>query len=151
MAARFGGDIPMMQATSMHKASDNMTAAQREALARGPGHKRAPEETTIFKELQQMANMAADDSDLEEANAPIRKVSGKPADLTKRREYAALQEVQPNAAAGPSNRKAPANARRRRAIVDDDSDGGSSSGWSAESEELDVDSDDSEIDEAELV
>ena len=70
MAARFGGDIPMAQAASMHKASDGMTAAQREALARGPGHKRAPEETSIFKELQQLASMAGDDSDLDEPKGP---------------------------------------------------------------------------------
>ena len=49
----------------MHSATDNLTAAQREALARGPGHKRAAEETTIFKELQQMANAGGDDSDIE--------------------------------------------------------------------------------------
>ena len=152
MAARFGGDIPMMQTTSMHAASDNLTAAQREALARGPGHKRTAEETTIFKELQQMANAGGDDdSDLEilgDSKALGSMAHGNPqvnpADLSKRRQYAALQEVQPNASSRPAQ-KAPAKAqapaqakapaRRRRAVLDD-SDDESSSGWdSGESEE----------------
>lgn len=152
MAARFGGDIPMKQTTSMHTATDNLTAAQREALARGPGHKRAAEETTIFKELQQMANAGGDDdSDLEilgDSKALGSMAHGNPqvnpADLSKRRQYAALQEVQPNASSRPAQKaqakaKAPAQAkapaRRRRAVLDDSEDE-SSSGWdSDESEE----------------
>ena len=158
MAARFGGDIPMAQAASMHKASDNLTAAQREALARGPGHKRAAEETTIFKELQQMADAAGDDSDLDldlddakarGATAQRQASNGGPADLTKRRQYAALQEVQPNASQSRPAQKAPAQARRRRAVVDDESEGESSSGWSEE-EESALASEESDLDEYEL-
>ena len=155
MAARYGGDIPMAQAASMHKGSDGLTAAQREAVARGPGHKRAPEETTIFKELQQLASMAADDSDLDESepkgSMAQRKpqIGSNPMDLSKRREYAALQEVQPNASSRPAQ-KAPANARRRRAVVDSDEE--SSSGWSEEEDdEEDAYSVESEVDESEFV
>ena len=136
----------MKQTTSMHTATDNLTAAQREALARGPGHKRAAEETTIFKELQQMANAGGDDdSDLEilgDSKALGSMAHGNPqvnpADLSKRRQYAALQEVQPNASSRPAQKapaKAKAPARRRRAVLDDSEDE-SSSGWdSDESEE----------------
>jgi len=145
----------MKQTTSMHTATDNLTAAQREALARGPGHKRAAEETTIFKELQQMANAGGDDdSDLEilgDSKALGSMAHGNPqvnpADLSKRRQYAALQEVevegkvQPNASSRPAQ-KAPAKAkaqakapaRRRRAVLDDSEDE-SSSGWDSDEAE----------------
>ena len=72
-----------------------------------------------------------------------------PADLSKRRQYAALQEVQPNASSRPAQKapakaKAPAEAkapaqpkapaRRRRAVLDDSEDE-SSSGWDSDASE----------------
>ena len=43
-------DMPM-NTGALFKASDGLTSAQQEAIVRGAGHKLAPKETTIFREL----------------------------------------------------------------------------------------------------
>jgi len=52
MAARFAKEKDMpMNTGALFKASDGLTSAQQEAIVRGAGHKLAPKETTIFREL----------------------------------------------------------------------------------------------------
>ena len=50
---------------SMFTGKQGLTAAQHESKKLGPGHKRKAEETTIFRELNDMANRD-DDSEEEE-------------------------------------------------------------------------------------
>ena len=54
MAAKFGKDN--MQSSSLFSGKDGLSAAQMESKKLGIGHKRKAEETTIFKELNDMAN-----------------------------------------------------------------------------------------------
>ena len=54
MAAKFGKDLPIQ--SSLLNGRDGLTAAQIESKKLGIGHKRKAEETTIFKELNDMAN-----------------------------------------------------------------------------------------------
>ena len=70
LKAKFGKDLPV--SNPMFSGKQGLTSKQREAVQRGPGHKRAPDETNIFKELNDMKNMLNSDiSDEEEKKDPI--------------------------------------------------------------------------------
>ena len=92
MAARMAKEKDMPMGTEkLFKASDGLTSAQQEAIVRGAGHKIAPHESLLFKELNQEAGYSSSDDE-----QPKGKL--KPADLAKRRQYA-LKESSPNGAA----------------------------------------------------
>lgn len=59
MQARLGKDMPMQ--SSLFSGKMGLTASQHEAFKRGPGVKRAANETTIFNELNAMANQVSSD------------------------------------------------------------------------------------------
>lgn len=61
MADTFNKDMPMKN--SILSGKQGLTAAQQQSKKLGLGHKRKAEETTIFKELNDLANMVAHDSD----------------------------------------------------------------------------------------
>ena len=54
MQAKFGKDLPMKG--SIFSGKQGLTAKQHEGLRQGPGFKRARDETSIFKELNDMQN-----------------------------------------------------------------------------------------------
>ena len=72
-------DKNMKMPTSLFSGKQGLTAAQHEAKKLGPGQKRGAAETTIFKELNDMANLGDEDSEEEFKMMPPR------LDLTQRR------------------------------------------------------------------
>ena len=68
----------------MFSGKQGLTTQQHEAIQKGPGHKRAANETTIFKELNALANQIESDSEGEAKYVPPKN----PTDLTKRRMFA---------------------------------------------------------------
>lgn len=63
MAAKFGGDLPISSTKSMFSGSDNLSAMQLESMKAVPGLKRSAKETTLFKELNVLANNTEVDDD----------------------------------------------------------------------------------------
>ena len=64
MAARYAKEKDMPMGTEkLFKASDGLTSAQQEAIVRGAGHKIAPHESTLFKELNQEAGFLSSDDE----------------------------------------------------------------------------------------
>ena len=80
MKLKFGKDMPI--SSSIFTGKEGLTAKQHEAYKRGPGHKRAPDETNIFKELNQMQNSLYSDNEEEEVKYTA---AIEPLDMGKRR------------------------------------------------------------------
>ena len=110
-----GKDMEMAK-TSLFSGGDSLTARQLEAKKQGLGHKRQAKETTIFEELNDMANRFNSDDE-----ADPYALSDLPRDLTQRRKYATnvQQEnaVQPQA--NPRQKRNVIKPQRKRAIVDE--------------------------------
>merc|ERR1719464_472525 len=92
MRARFGKDLPVT--SSLFSGSEGLTAKQQDAITRGPGHKRAPEETTIFRELNDWQNQL-NSAGLSDEDEEAKVGAPDPTDATRRRQFAtgALEEA----------------------------------------------------------